>query len=445
MAFGKDFRNQLRKNIVVEAGKTTEVVIVAPKELPKTVGGQILDEEGKPLANVMVKVRGKANAIVSGTIPHAFADSPTDNEGRINFAVQDFGHYSLTIQVDGYEPAKVDGLVVGDEKVAPEFVVKLKRAKEVKGSVEVQVLSANGSPMKGVWVAPIRKQSEDQFSPFGEWLIERGQFSDKNGLVRFNDLPAGDYTFVGIPPSDNLTVAVSPTVTVASTEKVKVTISFPATGRIVGKLVDEKGKPVAGEFVSVWREEENPEERLLGYDSPTAVTKSDGSFTLENLPEGSYIIATSFGVAVGLVTTWQNVRVRRGETAKVTATVRNEMPTVSITGEVIDSSGKPVSGATVLVNSEPMLRVVTDENGRFSFSEIPAFRYNRPATYFVTVTKPGFAPRSETVKIEDGKSPEVRLMLEPGALIEGQLVNEKGEPVGGMPVYAVPEELACAG
>jgi hypothetical protein len=224
-----------------------------------------------------------------------------------------------------------------------------------------------------------------------------------------------------------------------------VTLSFPATGRIVGKLVDEKGNPIAGEFVSVWREESAREERLLMRHEPIAVTKSDGSFTLENLPEGSYIISTSFGVAVGLVTTWQNVRVRGGETAKVTVTVISEMPTVSITGEVIDSSGKPVSGATVLVNSEPMLRAVTDENGRFSFSEIPAFRYHRPATYFVTVMKPGFASRSETVKIEGGKSPEVRLMLEPGALIEGQLVSEKGEPVGGMPVYAVPEELACAG
>jgi protocatechuate 3,4-dioxygenase beta subunit len=435
----------LRKGILVEAGKTTEVVIVAPKEPTKTVSGQVLDEEGKPLANVMVRVRGEAKATVSGLLPLAYADTPTDNEGRINFAVQEPGHYSLTIQVDGYEPAKVDGLVVGDEKVAPEFVVRLKRAKEVKGAVEVQVLSANGSPVKGVWVAPLREQSEDRFAPFGEWLIERGQFSDKNGLVRLNDLPAGDYIFVGIPPSDRLPVAISPTVTVASAEKVKVTISVPATGRIVGKLVDEKGNPIAGEFVSVWREESVQDEESLRYDWPTAVTKSDGSFTLENLPEGSYIIATSFGVAGGLVTTWQNVRVRGGETAKVTVTVRNEMPTVSITGEVIDSSGKPVSGATVLVNSEPMLRAVTDENGRFSFSELPAFRYNRPATYSVTVMKPGFASRSETVKIEGGKSPEVRLMLEPGALIEGQLVSEKGEPVGGMPVYAVPEELACAG
>jgi protocatechuate 3,4-dioxygenase beta subunit len=433
----------LRKGIVVEAGKTTEVVIVAPKEPPKTVSGQVLDEEGKPLANVMVRVRGRANASVSGFVPHAYADTPTDNEGRINFAVQEPGHYSLTIQVDGYEPAKVDGLVVGDEKVASEFVVKLKRAKEVKGTVEVQVLSANGSPVKGVWVTPVKKQGEGAFE--WEWLIDRGQFSDKNGLVRLNDLPAGDYIFVGIPPSDRLPVAISPTVTVVSAEKVKVTISVPATGRIVGKLVDKKGNPIAGEFVSVWKEDETQEERLLGYNLPTAVTKSDGSFTLENLPEGSYIISTSFGVAVGLVTTWQNVRVRGGETAKVTVTVISEMPTVSITGEVIDSSGKPVSGATVLVNSEPMLRAVTDENGRFSFSELPAFRYGGPATYFVTVMKPGFASRSETVKIEGGKSPEVRLMLEPGALIEGQLVNEKGEPVGGMPVYAVPEELACAG
>jgi len=165
----------LRKGIVVEAGKTTEVVIVAPKDPPKTVSGQILDEEGKPLANVMVKVRGMANATVSGSVPYAYADSSTDDEGRINFAVQDFGHYSLTIQVDGYEPARIDGLVVGDEKVTPEFVVKLKRAKEVKGAAEVKVLSVNGSPMEGVWVAPLRKRGEDP-DPFDwDWQIERGR------------------------------------------------------------------------------------------------------------------------------------------------------------------------------------------------------------------------------------------------------------------------------
>jgi hypothetical protein len=213
-------------------------------------------------------------------------------------------------------------------------------------------------------------------------------------------LPAGDYIFVGIPPSDRLPVAISPTVTVVSAEKVKVTISVPATGRIVGKLVDEKGNPIAGEFVSVWREESVREERLLMRHEPIAVTKSDGSFTLENLPEGNYTISTSFGTTAGLITTGHRVYVRKGETAKATVTVISEMPTVSITGEVIDSSGKPVSGATVLVNSEPMLRAVTDENGRFSFSELPAFRYGGPATYFVTVMKPGFASRSETVKIE---------------------------------------------
>jgi ketol-acid reductoisomerase len=59
----------LRKGIVVEAGKTTEVVIVAPKEPTKTVSGQVLDEEGKPLANVMVRVRGEGKASVSGFTP----------------------------------------------------------------------------------------------------------------------------------------------------------------------------------------------------------------------------------------------------------------------------------------------------------------------------------------------------------------------------------------
>lgn len=81
--------------------------------------------------------------------------------------------------------------------------------------------------------------------------------------------------------------------------------------------------------------------------------------------------------------------------------------------------------ATVLVNSEPIMKTFTDENGKFEFNELSAIRYGEAATYFFTVIKQDFAMRSETVKVEEGKKVEMRLMLELGAVIEGQSLDEK--------------------
>lgn len=445
MAFGKDFKNQLRKDILVEAGKVTELTIVSPKEPPKQVRGKILDENGNPLTNVNVTIRGRSSLGVGGRSIGIYETQKTDEKGEIVFTVSEVGRCDLTISVDDFEPARVEGVIVGDEKIAPEFTVKLKRAKgiEVKGDVEVKALSAKKKPLSKVWVVPVKKQSEDYWE--WDWQFERGQFTDKEGKVRFTDLPAGNYIFVGLPPSDNLPIASSQTVSIAKPGTIAVTIVFPTPGRIIGKLVDEKGNPIVGEAVGIWSEERA--EEFQGFISfrEGDITRDDGSFAFEALPEGTYTFTTSVGFSMGLGTTGQRVFVKSGETVKVTVRVQTVTPTASIAGEVIDDKGNPVKGATVLVNSEPMMKTFTDENGKFAFNELPAIRYGETATYFVTVIKQGFAMRSETVKVEEGKKVEVRLMLELGALIEGQLLDEKGEPIGGMPVYAVPLELACAG
>ncbi|MFN4180848.1 MAG: carboxypeptidase regulatory-like domain-containing protein [Armatimonadota bacterium] len=430
---------------MVEAGKVTELTIVSPKEPTKQVRGKILDEDGNPLANVNVTMRGRSSPGVGGRSVGLYETLKTDENGEIVFAVYEAGRHDLTISADGFEPARVEGVIVGDERVAPEFTVKLKRAKgiEVKGDVEVKAISAKKKPLSKVWVVPIKKQGEDYWE--WDWQFERGQFTDKEGKVRFTNLPAGDYIFVGLPPSDNLPIAQSQTVSIAKPGAIAATILFPTPGRIIGKLVDEKGNPIVGEAVGIWREEGIEEFRGFSSFREDDITRHDGSFSFEALPEGTYTFSTSVGFSMGLGTTGQRVFVKSGETVKATVRVQTVTPTASIVGEVIDNKGNPVKGATVSVNSEPMMKTFTDENGRFEFNELPAIRYGETATYFVTVTKQGFAMRSETVKVEEGKKIEVRLMLELGAVIEGQLLDEKGEPIGGMPVYAVPLELACAG
>lgn len=433
----------MRKDISVEANQITEVTIVSPQEPSRQVKVKVLDEEGKPLANVAVRVKGKRNTDFTGSYPSLYHDQKLDETGILTFVAPEPGRYNLTIFADGFEPARVEGIVVGDENVASEFFVKLKREKavEVKGDVEVQALSPRGKPMSKVWVVPVRKQGESYWE--WDWQFERGQFTDKEGKTRFIGLPAGDYIFLGLPPSDNLPLAESPTVSIVKPGTFKVRLTFPLTGRIVGKLVDEKGNPIAGELVGIWKDEGELKDFWLSRE--TDITQSDGSFVFEGVPEGTYTFGSSVGFPQGLATTGQKVFVKGGKTVKVTVCVRTDKPTASIVGEVFDDKGNPVKGATVLVNSEPMLKTFTDENGRFAFNEIPAFRFGERATYSVTVMKRGFAMGLETVKVDEGKKVEVRLSLVPGAVIEGQLVDEKGEPIGGMPAYAVPQELACAG
>ncbi len=172
-AFGKDFKNPLRKDILVEAGKVTELTIVSPKEPPKQVGGKILDEDGNPLTNVNVTIRGQSSPTISGGSIVPYANPKTDENGEIVFPVDEAGRYDLTISVDGFEPARVEGVIVGGEKISPEFTVKLKRAKgiEVKRDVEVKVLSAKKKLLSQVWVVPIKKQGEDYWE--WDWQFER--------------------------------------------------------------------------------------------------------------------------------------------------------------------------------------------------------------------------------------------------------------------------------
>ncbi len=74
------------------------------------------------------------------------------------------------------------------------------------------------------------------------------------------------------------------------------TIVFPTCGRIVGKLVDEKGSPISGEAVGIWREEKIEEEfRGFMVLNENGITRGDGSFSFEALPKGTYTSITSVG------------------------------------------------------------------------------------------------------------------------------------------------------
>ena len=122
-----------------------------------------------------------------------------------------------------------------------------------------------------------------------------------------------------------------------------------------------------------------------------------------------------------------------------------------IVGQVIDSNGQPVGDALVrlyllgyveTVPNSPNGRVMTDEEGRFFFSELP------PGEYSLEASKDGFArgsygqrqpwgPGQPVSLRENERRTDVTLRVWKFAVIGGTVVDEAGEPVVGVTVRAL--------
>ena len=108
----------------------------------------------------------------------------------------------------------------------------------------------------------------------------------------------------------------------------------------------------------------------------------------------------------------------------------------SITGRVVNESGKPMQNARVFVNGsgrQSVRRMInTDEAGRFVADDLPRGSYVIivQASGYVLVRDPG-----DTVRHRPGDS--VNLVLKKGAAITGKVTNSDGDPVVGVQMSAI--------
>lgn len=126
--------------------------------------------------------------------------------------------------------------------------------------------------------------------------------------------------------------------------------------------------------------------------------------------------------------------------------------TSSIAGVIVDQDRQPVRRASVSLggNAQPARTVVTDDGGRFLFAAIPAGRYT------ITVKKPGYPQMSygaraafrtgSGVVVAEGQAlAGLSMTLARGAVIEGTVYDEQGQPAPGVPVQAWELRTALGG
>jgi protocatechuate 3,4-dioxygenase beta subunit len=160
----------------------------------------------------------------------------------------------------------------------------------------------------------------------------------------------------------------------------------------------------------------------------TAKSGPDGAFSFAGLAEGRYALRAVRDTEAAYV---DGVMVAAGDGGTGVLTVELQ-PATTVTGKLRERGGRAIAGGEVTLSEAdgaPLPRsLTTDNEGNFRFVAV------LPGSYVVGAHAEGFYP-AEPRPVRVGKTPAtVELRLDPGASVEGRVVDERAQPVAGADV-----------
>jgi hypothetical protein len=161
------------------------------------------------------------------------------------------------------------------------------------------------------------------------------------------------------------------------------------TGTLTGVVTNaDTGAPVAGARVS-----------FSGPTDRRTITGADGSYTMR-LPVGDYAVeATAFGYD----TATASATVTEDATTTVNLAL-SPVPSHTVSGQVVDDDGSPVSGVTITVVGTPVAPVITGADGRYSIPDVPEGEYE------ISADAGGcLAPATQTVVVDGDETVDFAL------------------------------------
>ncbi|MFO1009701.1 MAG: carboxypeptidase-like regulatory domain-containing protein [Planctomycetota bacterium] len=265
---------------------------------------------------------------------------------------------SQNVVIEGFKEADACGRVLDAESGAPITSFKVRLRIAYPGNTQTQPIPESETVVEG--------------NANGEFCIPGVQASGDGGYVVEAQAP-------GHAPGFSAIFSVSPGKTVSGID-----VRLGHGGTLTGRVVDPDGKPIARALVithdNEWTDDAFTE--AIGAEYPTQATSAQtrtnaqGYFTLKNLnPEAYQITIEAAGfcayeqkdinVAVGAPNNIGDVRLSRGG---------------SISGRLIDPSGKPFAGGRVqldiLEGDRPRTyRAKSAGDGTYTISNIVAGRY----------------------------------------------------------------------
>ncbi len=309
------------------------------------------------------------------------------------------------------------------------------------------VSGASGEPVPG---ATVTLGLAHQARGSVHW--RRTATTDKQGRYEIANLAAGRYVVTEVePPAGQPLIRLSTwkpggvrTVDLGDSATSEENFRLPAGARLMGRVLDETGRPVAGAAVSCSLDEATEEGPRNMYQmsgqwySGQATTDAAGRYVLGGLTKETYRVtirppAGSDAAPAAL----------RGISAPDSGDMTLQDATLykggKVVGLVVGPDDKPLAGAEASVpvassrRGDDRQSAATDAAGKFVLAGLPTGRYA------VTVTPPAGSACCEqefdSVPVIGGLALEQRLKMPAGATVSGTVVGPDGAPVAGATIY----------
>lgn len=430
--------------------------IPAIQEANLTVSGNIVnDDDGTPIANVRINVSFNVDAPVSDgqggfrtESVYLYYRAETDESGNYSISgLPSNTRASVSIWHSGEEGEQVfqgqyTNLELESSSRVQDFsLVPLPTG---TGSISGTLFDDLGNPISNAWVSVSLIGFDDFY---------RSALTDANGKYVIDRLPKGtfrmsayaegtgeqgrriykplDYDAFRKELATSSTVATNYNLTLERYRTGNVTV----TGQLWNRTDD---LPLAGVEVWVYSNTDSDVPSLY------AVTDEQGVWTLENVPDATYVISYD---SIGDNFTRPNRRVFEvtsstlsgtPPTLDLSETSRDYSDRLILTESSVEVSVydtetyKPVSGATVYLShrsANQSFTTLSSSNGIASFPNVPS------GDYYVSVSKPGYwsAYEDSTKKIAVGKN-VIRLAtknLNATGTISGRITDQWGNGISG--------------
>jgi protocatechuate 3,4-dioxygenase beta subunit len=404
----------------MSADQQADVTLGEPKEL----AGEVVDENGKPLAGVDVSI---AMAIIGKEEDRRYLTNywlasdllavKTDGNGRFVFPDMPA---EATCELLAKSPGRATVCTLdsssyrgGVLQLAPGkagIKVTLPSEAKVQGTV---VEKAGGKPVPGMNITV-------QADPRGLPLPQEPVVSAEDGGFSLGGLAPGRYVVQLTTSGSGLAEWVAEPVTVSvSAGETKSDVKLELIkGGVLEVLVKEgtTGKPVEKASVSI---------RLVQNDRWTSSVTDPNGLARMRVTPGQYAVSGAYKQGYTRQQTQQDqMEINDGETKRIEYTLT---PAPRVTGIVRDEAGNPLAGVKLEIKPSSPEEKTTDADGKFEVSWDPS-NWGPQSTTFVLVARDEARNLAATADIDE-QTKNLDLKLQPGITFTGKVLNHEGKPL----------------
>jgi uncharacterized surface anchored protein len=395
------------RTIDIQAGLIRTITMRDPvSDSPGTITIVKVDPEGDSIPGSCFAMR-QGGVIVAG--PVCDADDGTDN-GRVTFTNLVPGSYMLeeTRTPAGYEaaPNQPVTIVAGQNTDLPMVNYPL------PGSIRIVKLDENGNgPLGGACFGLDRGQGlEYEICDQGV-----GDGAPEVGIIRFANIPPGDYILVETvaPPGYLATVVME--ITVQPNQQLDLNIEnepqppSPVTGTLVISKRTEQGNALAGACFVLRQGHATKVGQICDGDDGS----NDGTIRFNNVPVGSYAVIETVKPSPNYFTPpVKYVTIQQNQTTNVN--IVNVLKPGRILVTKVNQYDKPLAGACFKVSPSNQPALCTDGSGTVVFNNL------KPGSYTITETRAPYGYLTAP--------PVTNIVVNPGLTTPMKVVDKKAPP-----------------